>query len=308
MLDLNHISGVGYIGNGTFDVFYGDATTAGTNWKHWFKPRGKSMCRIIALGGGGAGGASGAGGTADGGGAGGGSGAQGTLTLPLWALPEMLWLSVGAGGLGSNTAAGGAGIATRVSLTPIALANTTIMLCNGGGGGAVGIATAATAGTAGGVTTIANSPLAMLHGLMTTNVNLAGDPGQAGGTGAGGAGGTVVAPSSGLCVTGGAGGGGGGAFAGGFVNASGLTPNLAGGATGSLPSAHGAAGHRWPMGINGLFFNTGGSGGGYIGTGPAGNGGDGGYGSGGGGGGGIASGTRSRGGNGGPGLVIIQCW
>ena len=316
MLDLNFIPGVNEIGNATHDIFF----NTGAGYVPWFKPRGKRMCRIFMLGGGSGGGGGFVGAaSAAGGGGGGGSGAQTSLTLPLWALPDSMLVTVGNGGVGgASGAAGSVGTLSQISST---IPTNILFLTNTSpAGGIAGAATGnATAGTAGAVSTIASAPVSMLHGLMTTNVNLVGQAGGTGGLATGaGAGTAVTYPVTGLVVSGGAGGGAIGTTAnggaGGAVDASTLlnTPAVAGGIATAGAGGNGNAGYRWPYLNNGMMVNSGGSGGAgsaFNSATSGGNGGDGGYGCGGGGGGAcLTGGVGGRGGNGGPGLVIITCW
>ena len=324
MLDLNFIPGVGEIGNATHDIFYGQMVTATFPGPiPWFKPRGKRMCRIFALGGGGAGGAGGVGAAgAAGGGGGGGSGAQTSLTLPLWALPDVLMIYPGLGGTGVGT--GGVGQSSYVSfqstnIVPV-VANTLVLARAGTSQGVSGGTTGnAAGGTGGAVTAIGTAPRSMLHGVMATNVNLAGQAGAIGGIAQlAGAGSATAYPITGLIVLGGAGGGAIGTTAnggaGGEVNASTVlnTPAVAGGIASAGAGGNGNAGFRWPYLNDGMMVNSGGSGGAgsaFNSATSGGNGGDGGYGCGGGGGGAcLTGGVGGRGGNGGPGLVIITCW
>lgn len=317
MLDLNFIPSVGEIGNATHDIFYPNGAT----YAPWFKPRGKRMCRIFMLGGGSGGGGGFVGAaSAAGGGGGGGSGAQTSLTLPLWALPDVMLVTVGNGGVGgASGAAGSVGTLSQISST---IPTNILFLANTSpAGGIAGAATgSATAGTAGAVSTIASAPVSMLHGLMTANVNLAGQAGGTGGLATGGAPIQVNYPTTGLIVTGGGGGGCigtvGNGTPGALIAASTVlnTPDVAGGiqGTSTLLATDGNAGYRWPYLNNGMMVNCGGSGGGgsaFNTPTRGGNGGDGGYGCGGGGGGAcLTGGVGGRGGNGGPGLVIITCW
>lgn len=252
-------------------------------WGKWSAPIGCSMVRILCVGGG----AGGGGGTGTSGGGGGGSGAIVSWCGPAYLLPPDLYILPGNGGLGGvPTVDGAAGLRSFVSL----LSNTTgssLLLASGvanaGGGTAVGAAGAAS--------TIATSSTGILAGIGLWSARV----GQAG------AGGTASVSALGVCcVTGGAGGGNVGGTGGNITGVSGMISTISGGAIG----AHGQPGYN----LLKPFLTTGGSGGGGITTGPAGNGGPGGYGSGGGGGGGVTSGATGSGGNGGPGIVIIEAW
>lgn len=317
MFDFYHVPGLDEVGNNPQQVFYG--TVGAVVRFPWFKPRGKSMCHIFMLGGGAGGGAGFAGAaSAAGGGGGGGSSNQLSLTLPLWAMPDTLLLSVGNGGLGSNTGAGGAGNPSQIinpnsQITIIGSASTA-------GGGAAGAATgAATAGGLMAAVTISNSLLAMLSSVLPTSVNLAGSAGGAGGTATtASAGSASTYTNTGICVSGGGGGGAiGTTSSGGNGGGNGSLSqfDFAGlrvGQSSAAAGGDGSAGICWPYGSNRRMANSGGTGGAgsaFNSATSGGNGGDGGWGSGGGGGGAVLTGgVRGRGGNGGPGLIIITCW
>lgn len=312
MLDLFHAPGVGDIGNATQDVYYGAVGTTAIRIP-WLKPRGKSMCHVFMLGGGGQGsdGFVGAAGAAGGGG-GGGSGAQAIFTFPLWALPDVMLVSAGSGG-----AAGTASTASQIFTTSN---NILLMSANTANPGITGAATGAAAGGAGATaTTITASPVAMLHGFMTTNMSLAGQTGAVGGFATSASPGSdITYPITGLCVTAGAGGGAIGTTAnggpGGEQGASTFwdVPVIARGLPSAGAGGNGNAGVRWPFGNTRRMANSGGSGGAgsaFNSATTGGNGGDGGWGCGGGGGGAcFTGGVAGKGGNGGPGLVIITCW
>lgn len=319
MLDLFHVPGND--GVSTQDVFYGQAQSANDPIP-WYKPRGASMCHIFMVGAGGGGGSGfiGASGAA-GGGSGGGSGAQLSMTFPLWALPDVLFISVGRGGQAVVNGNGGAGQTTQIYLAyPTAVPNL-LAVAAGGSFGSVGAATgAATAGGAGAGTAIATAPYMLLGGLVTAAINLAGQAGAAGGNASGTVGTAIVYPTTGLCISGGAGGASvglaGTGLAGGSVGLSNFwgIAQINGGVATTADTFNGNAGYRWQYTNDKRMVNSGGSGGaGSANSGAlsvlGGNGGDGGYGSGGGGGGAVLTGgVAGRGGNGGPGLVIITCW
>ena len=282
-------------------------------WNTWDKPRNASMVQIICVGGGagGGGGFVGAAGAIRGGGGGGGSSAVNRLLIPAMMLPGQLWIQAGTGGLGVSSGTGGSGGQSYVSLKPggtavgdlVMQANLAVPV-----GGVTGTVT--TAGTGGAAGTIP---------IITTNVFTAGGQwnatvgviGSAAGAVTGAIGVATAAMTNCIC-----GPGAGGAsmaaanteFAGGLCTGTGLLPNLAGGLAG--------AGAGPSSGQNGIsmwepFMNTGGSGGGANNAtaGKTQDGGNGSFGSGGGGGGATTTsfGT-SKGGNGGPGIVIITCW
>ena len=318
MLDLYHLSGV--TGTTTQDVFVGGPAGSAIIPQPWHKPRGKTTCHIFCVGSGGGGGAGFVGAaSAAGGGAGGGSGAQCSVVLPLSVLPNMLYVFAGVPGTGGQTsgAIGGGGWESRVSLTPVITGTSAaVAIANGGGAGFGGAASgAATAGAAGTVTTIALQPYLLLHGLMTTDVNIAGHTGSAGGA-PNSVGSDSIMTQTGLVVCGGAGGGGIGSTAdgknGGFIVGAGVFANINPGLGGAASGGHGNAGYNWKANQVGMFFSSGGSGGAgsaFNSATSGGNGGDGGFGSGGGGGGAcLTGGTAGRGGNGGPGIVVITCW
>ena len=112
MSDLNHIPK-----DKLADIqeFYANSSSAGQSWYTWKKPRNVIFVNFIVLGGGGSGGAGGTGTAALGsaGGGGGGSSAQCNITFPAWALPDILYVSVGTGGAG-----GAVGIASYISIYP----------------------------------------------------------------------------------------------------------------------------------------------------------------------------------------------
>ncbi|NBX52013.1 hypothetical protein EBT25_19275 [bacterium] len=122
MLDLLHLP---KSVTGNTDYFYGKSNSIGAVWETWEKPRGITMIRITCIGGG-SGGSSGfpsATTNARGGGAGGGSGGVTTVIIPASFLPDVLYVSVGRGGLGGASStpaasAGGLGIGSYVSIVP----------------------------------------------------------------------------------------------------------------------------------------------------------------------------------------------
>ena len=295
-------------------TFFGTQAATGVGWQQWTKPRGRTMAHILLVGCGGNGGTGviGANSTAAGGG-GGGSGSQCSLTIPLHMLPDVLFLSLPGPGVG------GAAVA-YISIIPSTTVNHLVLTAKGGsnGGNASG-ATAGSAGAAGAVTVIGDCPLAgMGHYLL-----LAGQAGIIGGTTV--AGGALTLPVTGLIVTGGTGGGGLPAAAATGTNGGSFTiptspnnlwfPPQSGGvgsATATVPADHGKAGF---LGINGLRYGYGGTGGASThGTATGAglfqsNGGNGGPGCGGGGMGGALTGsTAGVIGKGGAAFAIITCW
>jgi hypothetical protein len=197
---------------GTVDYFPGNASSTGTNWIVWNKPRSCMFIRILCIGAGGGGGGGGDTGTANsaaGGGGGGASGAMATLTIPAVFIPDRLYVSVGIGGKGGavNTS-GGNGLVTQVCIAP---SNTNIYnLCyaNGGGGGGAGSNTGAAVGGTGGTAAAQADITTANQGFQGHFNSIAGQNGAVGGTGAGNPGGDITYPTTGLLLSGGSGGGG----------------------------------------------------------------------------------------------------
>lgn len=320
MLDLQHIPS--QFGNADVQKFIGDSNAVGQTWRPWYKPRGKTMLHIFALGQGGGGGNSNVGAaSAMAGAGGGGSGGQTIITIPLSLIPDVLWVSAGRGGpvtpQGTTTAQ--PTFATYVvTQMPTAVgapsANTVLLIANGGASGGGSITTNPGAlGTAGAIATNSTMPV----GWAFSNLALAGQAGTAG---------TAVAtqptaiayPTTGLLCTGGTGGAGLGAAAsagaaGGAITAISGVNQMPGNAAGTAGGASTSGGHGSAGYWNGWIY-TGGSGGGSGGTSAATSGGNGGsarqaFGCGGGGAGsGFTGGTPALGGAGGPSLVIFTCW
>lgn len=290
-----------------FQVFLG-AHSSGIFSGIWQRPRGATMAEIICIGGG-AGGGGGFGSTAGnsrGGGGGGGGSAVTRLITPLIHLPDRLYVSVGAGGLGVTTGTGGSGELSYVSIEPGTLggSKTNILITSGQGGPTGGVSsTSGTGGAAGGAGTIAvvaDSPLCGQGDFISIagQAGVAGSSGNADGT-------SVTLPGTSVLVTGGAGGAGclstdraGGDFTG---SAGTLIGDVAPQQTNAGQSA-GASLQLWRP-----FFSFGGLGAGSSNTTVGPNGGPGTYGAGGGGGGAGVT-TGGRGGNGGNGIVIFICW
>lgn len=295
------------------------ADTIFTNYLVWNKPKGKSFCHILCVGGGGAG----AGGTAGvatqtPGGGGGSSGCQSSLFIPICYLPDCLYVIVGRVSVG-NAGAGVTGGRSTVLLERVASDNVTNAVVRALGGNfsttaAQGTTGASPVGGAGGtstsVMTASGSSYAGI-GVFTNGV-FAGQMGGTGGTAGTPAAGIVI-PTTGLQITGGAGGAG--------LPASGTAAGatVAGAAATGVPRTQDinkvivptdSSGLSW---INGMFYHVGGAGGSSNATSgqnglPGGNGG---IGSGGGGGGSCLNtggGTPGRGGDGGSGIVIITCF
>lgn len=308
MLDFSHIPK----DRMDIQVFTGTCTTTAEHWVTWTKPRGKSMCSILLVGKGGNGGSGSIGATAAGGG-GGSSGTQVSLTMPLYVLPDTLYLAL----IGQTATAS---LISYISTQPSTVANNVVAIGRGGANG--GNASAGTAGTAGGAPTIPQVT-EMAFAWQFINLALAGQAGAAGGGNAA-PGGNVTLPTTGLIVTGGAGGGGSdfGAATAGFAGGS-LTvpaqpsaylahPGGIGGSSASTPPTRGNAGYQ-P--IKGLLMFYGGTGGGSpynLATGAAliqTNGGNGANGCGGGGSSAALTGsTPGVAGLGGSAFAIITCW
>ena len=97
-------------------------TTPVYQWTEWKKPRGKTMVAMWALGAGGGGGcgATATAGTAAAGGGGGGTGAVARCIFPAQLVPSVLYIAVGAGGLGNVTPGAGAGEQVGLVIFPMA--------------------------------------------------------------------------------------------------------------------------------------------------------------------------------------------
>lgn len=320
MIDISHIPEVPGL-----SVFLPRSVDA-NSWQTWQKPRGFTMCSMYAIGPGGGGGAGGLGANASGGG-GGGSGGISRLTIPLFLLPDTIYVRVTPGSSGGRTRttagtgeAGGVAFSAATSLVAI-YPNTTaaylFLLANPGGNGGGGIASSATAGVAGLAATIvttADCPLANLG----SSLFIAGNAGANGGANSAG---TNITQGTGSQIYGGAGGGACASSSatnvkGGDITALSLTPfstNSGGtsGNPGGVVGGKGSNGYSWSTIFPGKIYGGTGGGGSYnlqggdaghgCGIGAGGGGGGGGYSS-------AASPLNGRGGEGGPGCVIIQCW
>lgn len=309
MLDFSHIP----VATGAADVqmFFGDALTAGTAWKTWVKPRGKSMLSLVLVGAGGNGGTGvvGANSTA-GGGAGGQSGAITVLEMPLALLPDRLYLS-----LAGRKPTATANFASYVTIAPDNTAANVLAFANGGlHGGNASAGTGGTVGTAAAIAASTNMPLGWMFAIQV----LAAQVGTAGGAAIAAA--NLALPTTGAFVMGGTGGGGLPAAAatgtnGGQITGAGAFTTLLGGqgsATATNPAASGNAGYQPVQGLRFLYGGTGGAsthgtatGGGLVQS----NGGDGAPGCGGGGVGGALTGSSAgRVGFGGEAFAILTCW
>jgi hypothetical protein len=309
MLDFSHLPTA--TSGSDVQIFTAASTsTSFLDWKTWLKPRGKTMAHILCIGGGGGGGGgfTGAASSARGGGGGGGSSGVCRVTIPLFLLPDMLFVAVGAGGQGVGSGGGtaGSGVLSFVSVAPSFGGITANCIAKSGSVASVGgtTGTAGAVGTGGAASTIAAiGDIALVGAGLVTFV--AGQAGVNGGAVAGGNGTAITIPvTSTLCQ---AGSGGGGTTSADF--AGGACTSIANSWLSEQRPATPAAGSF--NGSGGLqlwkpFFSFGGLGGGASNAGIGGGGGPGAYGAGGGGGGGGT--TGGRGGDGGSGLVMIICW
>jgi hypothetical protein len=284
-------------------VFYHKGNNA---WQVWHKPSNCNFVNFYLLGGGagGQGGDTGAGSTR-GGGPGGGSAAMAYVTIPAFALPDMLYVLVASGGTGGASSAGrgGSGGLSYISSQPDNTFSPLNILMKSGTAGA-GVTLTTTAGSIITANDIVLSKIALVSAY-------AGQTGSAGGAS------SAAAPNvtpTGLPTTPGAGGS--GVSSVGTLGTSGSIlsildfPRISGGASASTTGAtvgnNGYSSRQNFIGPNfkhPMFF-TGGAGGGASSTGVGAVGGDASYGCGGGGG-GAGSSTSGRGGRGGDGLVII---
>jgi hypothetical protein len=176
-----------------YQAFYGGGTT-----RDWVKPRGASMVRFMLIGAGGGGGN----GSNTAGGGGGGSGAVTSWIGPAIFIPDILRITIGAGGT-----SGVDGGNTTVVYQAKDGTGYTLLTANGGVSGT----TAVTAGTGGAAS--ANNYFGA-SGIFSSIA------GQNGGDGSSTAGGVSVAASGTTFLSGGAGGAGAAANTGG-----GVTPN-----------------------------------------------------------------------------------
>lgn len=245
-----------------FQAFYGGGTA-----QDWVKPQGASMVRMLLIGAG----AGGRNGTTSAGGQGGGSGAVTQWIGPAIFIPDVLRISVGAGG-----AAASAGGSTTVIYQAKDGTGYTLLTANGAASGSAGGATSNNFfGAAGIFKSIAGQPGANsgnARSASTTTFLQGGSGGAA--TNPGGSGGQVVGQYG--------------------------YPNIAGGdGTGDSPGKPGY------FLLQPIMVGAGGSGGGSGNNGGVG--GDGGIGCGGGGG-GMANSVGGTGGRGGDGAVFIWSW
>lgn len=291
--------------------YWGNSVASGAGWMIWTKPRGITMVSIVLCGSG-SGGGGGAGATAGSAKGGGGGGASGAWAFGLWDaffVPDTLYVSVspgspgGAGGSAGNGTGSVGGVSSFVGVYPNTAANNVFLTAAGAGAAGAGTTaaggTGATGGAAGAAPNCVFSHMAFLRSF------LAGVSGSNGGAHTGAAG-SNLAVGTVIQSTGGAGGGGSQSadFSGGNINAVANTPfvAIAGGAAGANNGGNGYRFGKVP-----LFYGGSGGGASNSATGGAGGSASSSPGAGGGGGGGGTT-VGGRGGDGGPGLVIISCW
>ena len=291
-------------------TFYSNnySTSTGTTFQTWVKPKNTKFVSFFVLGsgGGGGGGQPNTAGTTRRGGAGGGSSSVTFATFPANLLPDILYVSVPAGGRGGTSANaegtnGSNGGLAHICVSP-SISTGEIILSSGdaaagGGRSGAGGGTAGTAGTP--FTNVFSSYL----GLVIT---IDGQIGGAGSTS------SVTNRSFSGLTSGGAGGAGvvSAPFSGGSITGIGFIPTIRGGVLSGQSGDNGYASINPSNNITArlpMIF-TGGAGGASSNTGIGGGGGDASYGSGGGGAAGGALGTTLPGGRGGDGLVIITSW
>jgi len=284
-------------------VFYHKGANA---WQVWHKPPNCNFVNFYLLGGGagGAGGDTGPGSTRNGG-AGGGSAAMAYITVPAFALPDMLYVLVASGGTSgaSGGGRGGAGGLSYISSQPDnTFAPLNVLMVSGSAAAGATLTT-----TAGAIITANNIVLGEIAFVSA----YAGQTGGAGGVSSGS--GTNITPT-GLPTTAGAGGSGVSSVGTLGTSASILSildfPRISGGASNTTTGATvGNNGYSTRQNFVGpsfkypMFF-TGGAGGGASSTGIGAAGGNASYGCGGGGG-GAGNTISGIGGRGGDGLVII---
>jgi len=309
MFDGFHLpSGYGYPDTQIFNT--PTSLANGNEFMTWRKPKGKTMLYIflIGSGGGGGGGFTAAAAAARAGGGGGGGSAHATLIIPLFLIPDVLYVLTPLGGQGgvSGGQTPGVGNSSVVSLQPNSTLSNILLQSQGAGGGAGagGTGTGSTAGAAGAAGTapaIGQMPLA----AMGIFVGYPGVAGLIGGAAAGANGGGQTIPVTGaLAMGGGAGAGTTSAdFIGGGVTA--ISSSLLSEQRPATPASGSNDGGSGAPIIKPLWF-WGGLGGSSSNSSTGGNGGYGNFGAGGGGGGGGT--TGGRGGDGGGGLAIFHTW
>lgn len=298
MLDVSLIANVPL--SNVRQFFGGSVTGAAGNWGVWTKPRGCTMAYILAVAaGGGGGGGGGVSQVTPGGGSGGGGGGIALTIIPLWFLPDRLYIQTGLGGAGGATDTNGtAGNPTYVCVQQSVGTGDTVCKANGGGGGNKGVTSAGGAAIGGGAAaTLAQNVI----GCAGISLFYGGIVSIAGGTAAGG--GRSIAQPLGIGAP-----GGGGTGAGGDVTGSGQFPTISGGASSVV--GNGSDGNSGIV-LLPPYFALGalpGSGGGGSTAGNGGNGGNGAMTCGGAGGGGSTTANGGTGGRGGDGYAAIICW
>lgn len=313
MFDLFHLPDSQMNNTRVFGPIQARGTTSG--WQVWTKPRGCTMLSIIAVssGGGGGGGAGNIAGSAKGGGGGGGASTITRALFPLWAVPDNLYISVscgalgGAGGSTGSGVDGGFGQQSYVSIYPNTNVNNLLISSHSGAspisGGGAGTIAAAGSGGGGGA---GNSQASMVLSCWAIAVTVtSGSSGANGGAQTGAVGANVSIGNAGMIQPGAGGAGSQSAnFAGGDISALANTvfPVSPGGAAGSNAGSDGFRFGQIPIfygGAGGGSSNstTGGAGGSAASSPGAG-----------GGGGGAGTPTGGRGGDGGPGMVILTCF
>lgn len=272
--------------------------TTGTLWQTWTRPRGCSMAYMVAIsgGGGGGGGFTGASGTFRGAGGGGGSGGMGKLLIPIFFLPDRLYVQVGLGGNG-GIAAGASGTNGSASYVSVGLSTTAafVVLQSSATGGRFGAnGTSGANGTGGGADTAATASRYSQAGISGFNAGLACDTTDLS------LGRTYGYPVPGC--SGRSGDSSGGELPGREYFAIGAWPQIAGGLGGG---GDGSGGTYTPFNLQAVGGTGGGSG---TGAGINGGKGGGGFGAGSGGGGGGGGTAGGNGGKGAGGLVYIVSW
>jgi hypothetical protein len=317
----NDLQDLPYPSNSDVDIFIGPhdedifSFDPGSRYspKVWSKPKFSTMTYILAIGGGGGGGGGWQRPDRDpgGGGGGGGTGGIATLLIPSFFLPDTLYIIPGKGGLGGAASSfGNDGGISYVLYSSELNPGSTLLASNDVNAGPGGDGNDLSAGTAGTAATISTVTVGAKLGIFSA---IAGQNGAAGGNPAGGNGASVTAWGT-IPLSGGAGGAGteddpfngGGITAGAATNFTYINwPTTAGavaaGGGSGAPRRGGAGVNLWKP------FRTSGGGGGGTNDDNGGDGNSGGIGSGGGGGGAGQAGTL-RGGNGGPGMVMIISW
>ena len=313
MIDVFNIDG-----NLTNNQIFYALSSGSTQWQTWQKPNSAKMVHIYILGGGGGGGSGRTGAVNTGGGGGGGGSSAISIGLfPACMLPDILYISVGKGGLGgSNNTAGTTGELSYVGISASTNVTSVLMQSGDAGAGGGGTGTSSLAGAGG----IASTIWTYTNDIWPQLGQVSAIVGTAGSNGGSTAGAGVNLTISNT-VSGGAGGGGessnASSFKGGDVNSTlyGFTTLVGGVANATDSTINGTAGYTYSFpsfnsSTRGPMLFTGGAGGGGANS-VSRNGGQGGigsFGSGGGGGGASYQGTGGAGGNGGGGLVIITCW